>query len=845
MDLVLLCWIRGEEEVFKIKIPRSADVGDLKEVLKDSNSVTFKDVDAKNISLFPLLVPSGANRADELGKWRFKGKKHLDATQKLSDVFLEISDGEWVVIVTYPTARMEFQVYFKNQILPVSALAQDKIKIFLSDLRDRQHKDLFRDIRISKLTVYRLNPPVLEAEGADYLENLEPIKDSDTVELSFGESTVTRDHVCLALLLEAEESSQAIAALERNHTRIFSSLKIIVTTPLKWTMDDVHNNLRGGRYTESERADLPEIVEIQQLLGSDRIYNLQALRTNNEQQNKDFEIALEYPEGGDLFGRIFKTFSDEARGLMVRNEREFATFYHILRCFREDASKICAQRSSSIKAGNFAAYFIQPPFFSDGGTDIKYETEMPWGFPIFIGNRDAADALRKYKPKSDLMATSARHLNPFFVSEVISLKQEDDRFRMLLQAIAAARAGKILLKETAKRKFFVVAVYLNKDLVASRYIVMQTGQDNAEHAEAYRQGNAVSIHCNHFNLTIKSGAIEFVREMYNLVGELNNLAEDLDNNRARTLKQLVDAAKGVLSLHSKNHPVAQLRASRMDAIPEHHAGEEEHVDVDEDEDGLGVFGADDVQEHLLNMKCMVDYRVFGHENLAVVRSKTDGRVGYLKFVETARHQEVRILQFLGGIQSPMNHTISGAEFWPVQDGTMISMPVAGGHLTSLDRPDEHLWSAASQLVEGVAFMHAQLVAHMDLKPDNIIIPLEGGYLSIIDFSSSIRLQSEKQKFRGIAGTTGYIAPEVERGDAYKPIQADLWSCGRTLEVLCSICKPSPDRDFLLDVAAELKSENPERRPAMSKVQEWMASRKGALGAETHVLQSPPHLAVCA
>ncbi|KAI6006171.1 hypothetical protein F5J12DRAFT_832652 [Pisolithus orientalis] len=831
MDLVLLCWIRGEANVFKIKIPRSADVGDLQEAVKHKRSATFKDVDAEILNLFPLLVPSGANRADELGKWRSKGKKHLDATQKLSDVFPEISDGEWVVVVTYPTARIEFRVYFKSEILLVSALAQDTIRMFLSDLRVRQHNDLFRDFRISKLAVYRLNPPVLEAEGANYLEHLEPIKGSDAVELSFGESTVTRDHVCLALLLQDEESSHAIAALERDHTRIFSSLKIIVTTPLKWTMDDVHDNLRGGRYTENGRADLAEIEEIQQLLGSDRIYDLQALRPNN-----DFEIALEYPEGGDLFGRIFKTFTGEAQGLTVRNEREFATFYHILRCFREDASKICAQRSSSVKAGNFAAYFIQPPFFSDGSTDIKYETEMPWGFPIFIGNRDAADALRKYRPKSDLMATSARHLTPFFVSEVISLKQEDDRFRMLLQAIAAARAGKMLLKETAERKFFVVAVYLNKHLVASRYIVMQTGQDNAEHAAAYRQGNAVSIHCNHFNLTIKSEAIEFVREMYNLVGELNNLAEDLDNNRAQTLKQLVDAAKGVLSLHSKNHPVPQLRTSRMDAIPEHLAGEEEYVDADEDEDGLGVFGADDVQEHLLNMNCTIDYRVFGHENLAMVRRKTDGRLGYLKFVETARHQEVQILQFLGGIQSPMNHTISGAKFWPVQGGTVISMPVAGGHLTSLDSPDEHLWSAASQLVEGVAFMHAQLVAHMDLKPANIIVPLEGGYLSIIDFSSSIRLQSEKQKFRGIAGTTGYIAPEVERGDSYKPIQADLWSCGRTLEVLCSICKPSPDRDFLLNVAAELKSENPERRPTMSKVQEWMASRKGALGAETHAVQ---------
>ncbi|KIK19634.1 hypothetical protein PISMIDRAFT_78852, partial [Pisolithus microcarpus 441] len=84
------------------------------------------------------------------------------------------------------------------------------------------------------------------------------------------------------------------------------------------------------------------------------------------------------------------------------------------------------------------------------------------------------------------------------------------------------------------------------------------------------------------------------------------------------------------------------------------------------------------------------------------------------------------------------------------------------------------------LVEGVAFMHSQLVAHMDIKPPNVIIPTKGGRLSIIDFSTAHRVKSEKQRYRGVVGTTGYMAPEVERGDACKPILADLWSCGRTL-----------------------------------------------------------------
>ncbi|KAI5991104.1 hypothetical protein F5J12DRAFT_727466 [Pisolithus orientalis] len=103
---------------------------------------------------------------------------------------------------------------------------------------------------------------------------------------------------------------------------------------------------------------------------------------------------------------------------------------------------------------------------------------------------------------------------------------------------------------------------------------------------------------------------------------------------------------------------------------------------------------------------------------------------------------------------------------------------------SLDQPDDHLWSAASQLIEGVAFMHAQLIAHMDLKPDNIIILLRVVISPSLVLACLSACSGKKQKFCGIAGTTGYIAPEVEWGDAYKLIQADLWSWTPCSQLFC-------------------------------------------------------------
>jgi serine/threonine protein kinase len=203
----------------------------------------------------------------------------------------------------------------------------------------------------------------------------------------------------------------------------------------------------------------------------------------------------------------------------------------------------------------------------------------------------------------------------------------------------------------------------------------------------------------------------------------------------------------------------------------------------------------------------------------VTKNKTGDKHGYLKFVE--RETEIKVLQYLTEIESPSNHTISGVRFWPVEGGTVISMPVAGGWLTSLNNLNEQLWSVSLQLVEAVAFMHEHNVAHMDLKPQNVIIPAQGGRLSIIDFSISIRVGGPDVTCSGVVGTEDYIAPEVRKGQ-YKPILADLWSCGKTLKELCACCHYSADRTRLLEIASRLMKWDPEARPKMSTVQEWMA-----------------------
>ncbi|XP_076061270.1 serine/threonine-protein kinase grp-like [Oratosquilla oratoria] len=82
-----------------------------------------------------------------------------------------------------------------------------------------------------------------------------------------------------------------------------------------------------------------------------------------------------------------------------------------------------------------------------------------------------------------------------------------------------------------------------------------------------------------------------------------------------------------------------------------------------------------------------------------------------------------------------------------------------------------------QLMNGVEYLHAQGIAHRDLKPDNLLLT-EDRVLKIGDFGLSAEFLSggEEVFLRGAFGTRKYMAPEVFSG-RYRGAPADLWSCG--------------------------------------------------------------------
>lgn len=79
-----------------------------------------------------------------------------------------------------------------------------------------------------------------------------------------------------------------------------------------------------------------------------------------------------------------------------------------------------------------------------------------------------------------------------------------------------------------------------------------------------------------------------------------------------------------------------------------------------------------------------------------------------------------------------------------------------------------------QICSGLAAAHSAGVMHRDVKPDNIIVE-EDGRAVLTDFGIA-SLAAELSRRHLVAGTPGYIAPEVLRGEPFDN-RVDVYACG--------------------------------------------------------------------
>lgn len=90
-----------------------------------------------------------------------------------------------------------------------------------------------------------------------------------------------------------------------------------------------------------------------------------------------------------------------------------------------------------------------------------------------------------------------------------------------------------------------------------------------------------------------------------------------------------------------------------------------------------------------------------------------------------------------------------------------------------------------QILEGLSFLHTCNIAHLDIKPQNMLLtrPTPEADVKLCDFGIS-RVITKGAEIREIVGTPDYVAPEILQ---FEPISlaTDMWSIGVLTYVLLS------------------------------------------------------------
>ena len=195
--------------------------------------------------------------------------------------------------------------------------------------------------------------------------------------------------------------------------------------------------------------------------------------------------------------------------------------------------------------------------------------------------------------------------------------------------------------------------------------------------------------------------------------------------------------------------------------------------------------------------------------------QAESRHGESVILKLTDQHEVKVLQRLHGNQPTKKTRI--IPLLEVINGRLMVLPLRTplSNFLRFNASDADIGVIAVQFLEGVAHLQHRFIAHLDLKPDNIVVQWDRKSkvidVALIDFDIAAFADVEPT-ISGSCGTRGWCAPEVFKGKSYNPLLADRWSCGRVLRFFTERMKPSRLQKALRSLSQRLMDPDPSLRP---------------------------------
>ncbi|KAL5480637.1 hypothetical protein ACEPAI_1908 [Sanghuangporus weigelae] len=429
-------------------------------------------------------------------------------------------------------------------------------------------------------------------------------------------------------------------------------------------------------------------------------------------------------------------------------------------------------------------------------------------FPLIAHSKGLVHDDRQftYRPRPDF----ALFMNgfPSFLAEFDSKSNRKDLVRLQVQLACSVRLGIQIRGETSSEdnKFFLMGAFFSTQWEITRlFCYSKKNGDVHFSSETYKITDALQL-------------TTFLFEFYNYVRHVQNGCNvGKEGATVESMKKAIDQ-EHLDTLTGKkngrnddgNRDPKRRRTGKNQNQDQNH---EQIMDALE-KANFKVQSVKQSVKHGPDLEPM--HKLPSH---VLEATSSEGVPVVAKLVHSEDSDELSLLEELNAQRSPHNHVIPLMETLELGLGGFLIILPKKTSISNLSPCvlDCEFVRLSHQLVEGVAFLHRHKIAHLDIKPDNLVWDGESRCLYIIDFDIAVRCMEIDEMIELSCGTPNWSAPEIVHGDkrpsrAFNPIRADLWSCGAVLRFF------GRGKDRAIDsLTGLLLNHDPRRRPLLHKL----------------------------